>query len=138
MKGKTIAVGVLCLILLFFSCSTRSQRVERDWNAAASPPSEQDFPRSSGEAYWVARQGLAPPRAGAPLSRRPLQPSADTAQATGLRAGEELWVIVRSPDLESGAAPSDEQPVYPALRAKPPGAKAEVPLPLTHTDVQAS
>lgn len=53
-------------------------------------------------------------------------------------AGEELWVIARADDLEAESTPPEPGTQYPALRAKPPGASEEVPLPLKHTDVRAS
>src|SRR4029453_10601552 len=100
-----------------------SMRVEQDTNAQAPAPYEQERLRALGDAYAAKKQyaaepnsarGFVPPPAAMPLSRGGRQPIAGTGQTAGLRAAEELWVIVRSPDLESGTVPSDEQPAYPA------------------------
>ena len=68
-------------------------------------------------------------------TRRPLDLRQQLPPPT---SGEELWVIARADDLGAPSPPPEQDAVYPSLRAKPPGAVEEIPLPLTHTDVQAS
>jgi Ca-activated chloride channel family protein len=68
------------------------------------------------------------PATRAEMAGRPAEPR----ERSGMT--EELWVIARSPEQ---AGPAEEIPGQGELRAKPPGAEEEVPLPLKHTDVRA-
>jgi Ca-activated chloride channel family protein len=93
--------------------------------------------RNGGDVHFIETGPVVARAAGpAPAVPAPGQADAGEFPASLSYAGEELWVIARAPESDQPAAPSEVLP--PSLRAKPPGASEEIPLPLKHTDVQAS
>lgn len=121
-------------------------------HVGSAPPPRPDLASRLAAQTWQATQPEEPQalakreRPAGPNERRNAMRSEESARLAGpaagaaattlprLRAGEELWVIARAPDM-NGAAAEPAPPTYGGLQAQR-GADP-VPLPLEHTDVRA-
>ncbi|MEO8604947.1 MAG: VIT domain-containing protein [bacterium] len=95
-------------------------------------------PKGFAEPGGSRRFGDGGPSVASPQLAQPRAAVADARALPALRAGEELWVIARADWQENGVAQPPAEPEVGGLKVKRPGSDDEIPLPLKHTDVQAS
>jgi len=112
-------LGMSCVVVMAFlvGCGAMPQEAPQ----ATRQAGESSATREDGSFHW------------APVSGSPaIKTGYSALDATLLRPGEELWVVVRP----ESSAPGDDVPGCGSMMVKLPDAEEEVPVPLKHTDVK--